>query len=165
MTENKQAQLNWVKAQGSGQTTFSIGGRSERGSRQEEDSNTLTVSLAVPFGGSAYLAPKIANTHLKITETLIKQRHLYRQLLENLHEAEHALEVDRAELVVAKQAKEIAEAHLKITLLSFNAGEINLMDLLKIQSRSYAAIQHAKEHTIILQRDIAFYNQAVGVLP
>ena len=165
MTKHKQAELNWVKAQGSGQTTVAIGGKSERESRQNDDSNSILVSLAVPFGGAAHLAPEIADTHLEITETLIEQRHLYRQLLENLHEAEHALEVDRAELTVATQAKKIAETHLKMTQLSFNAGEINLMDLLKIQSRSYRAIQHAEEHAIILQRDIAFYNQAVGVLP
>jgi hypothetical protein len=49
--------------------------------------------------------------------------------------------------------------------LSFSAGEINLMDLLKIQARSFNAIRHAKEHKVMLQKNIALYNQAVGVLP
>jgi hypothetical protein len=49
--------------------------------------------------------------------------------------------------------------------LSFSVGEINLMDLLRVQARTQQAILSAKERNIMLQRDIALYNQAVGVLP
>jgi len=36
---------------------------------------------------------------------------------------------------------------------------------LKIQSRTQQAILNAKERALILERDQAFYNQAVGVMP
>jgi len=49
--------------------------------------------------------------------------------------------------------------------LSFSVGEINLMDLLKIQSRTQQAVLNAKQREVMLQRDIALYNQAVGVAP
>jgi hypothetical protein len=49
--------------------------------------------------------------------------------------------------------------------ISFEAGEINLLDLLKIQSRSLEAMRNAKLQEITLQRNIALYNQAVGVMP
>jgi hypothetical protein len=39
------------------------------------------------------------------------------------------------------------------------------MDLLKVESRAQQAILSAKERTIMMERDIALYNQAVGVLP
>jgi len=39
------------------------------------------------------------------------------------------------------------------------------MDLLKIQSRTQQAILNAKARSVMLQRDIALYNQAVGVTP
>jgi hypothetical protein len=39
------------------------------------------------------------------------------------------------------------------------------MDLLKVKSRTQQAILNAKERSVMLQRDIALYNQAVGVLP
>ena len=161
----KKAELDWVKSAGSGQTVFSIGGKTERGSRQDDDIESMTFELSVPFGGSAHLAPEIATANLELTEVLNKRDHLHRQLNQDLHEAEHALEVGRAELAIANELQEIAEAHLKITQLSFKAGEINLMDLLKIQSRTHAAIRHANEQTIILHRNTAAYNQVVGVQP
>jgi outer membrane protein TolC len=61
--------------------------------------------------------------------------------------------------------KSNAEEHLKMANSSFKAGEINLMDFLKIQARSLKAIKNAAESAIRLQRDIALYNQAVGVAP
>ena len=61
--------------------------------------------------------------------------------------------------------KEIAETHLNMTQISFASGEINLLDLLKIQARSLEAIRNAKEQEVKLQRYIALYNQAVGVMP
>jgi hypothetical protein len=44
-------------------------------------------------------------------------------------------------------------------------GEIDLMDLLRIQSRTQQAILNAKVRAVMLERDKALYNQAVGVMP
>jgi outer membrane protein TolC len=75
------------------------------------------------------------------------------------------LEVDRATLAIANQRKDIAETHLKMSRLAFEAGEIQLIDYLKIQATSQAAIRDAVERAILVQRDTAFYNQVVGVVP
>ena len=52
-----------------------------------------------------------------------------------------------------------------MTRLAFSVGEINLLDLLKIESRTHLAILYAKERAVMLQRDKALYNQAVGIMP
>jgi hypothetical protein len=44
-------------------------------------------------------------------------------------------------------------------------GEIDLIDLLKIQSQTQLAALAAKERALVQERDYALYNQAVGVLP
>jgi len=44
-------------------------------------------------------------------------------------------------------------------------GEINLIDLLRIQARTQQAVLNVKQRSVMLQRDIALYNQAVGVMP
>ena len=163
--ERKRAEVGWVKSAGSGQATVGIGAKSERESRDGRDIESLAFSLSVPFGGSAHLAPEIAAVNLELTKILAERDHLYRDLEKNLHEAEHILEVGKAELIIVQQRRNIAETHLKMTQLSFKAGEINLMDLLKIQARAFAAFQNASEQAITLERDIALYNQAVGVLP
>ena len=161
----KRAELEWVKAAGSGQTVFAIGGKTEGISGQDDDIASMSFNLSVPFGGSAHRAPEIATANLELAEAISRRDHLFRELNKSLHEAEHALEVDRAELVIANELKDIAKSHMKMTRLSFTYGEIGLMDLLKIQTRTQAAIRHALEQAITLHRDIALYNQTVGVQP
>ncbi len=163
--QRKQAELKWVKSAGSGQSSFIIGGKSEKAGKNDDDIESMSVTFSMPFGGSAHLAPDIATSNLKLTEALTARARLFRALEKDHHEAKHALQVTRAELKIANELKQIAQAHLKMTQLSFSAGEINLLDLLKIQARAYNAIRHAKEREVMLQKNIAMYNQAVGELP
>ena len=165
LIKRKKAELKWVKSAGSGQTTFELGAKSDRESRHGDGATGMSFAINVPFGGGAHLAPDIAATNLELTEVLTQRDHFFRELERAFHEAKHALQVDRTGLKIAEKRKKIAEQHLKMTQHSFDAGEINLIDLLKIQTISYAAIQAASESKINLQRDIVLYNQAVGVLP
>jgi cobalt-zinc-cadmium efflux system outer membrane protein len=119
----------------------------------------------VPFGGSAHLAPQIAAANVELNKLIAEREQLIRDLERAHHEAEHNLEVNRAELAIAEQLKQAAEEHSKMTELSFSLGEISLIDLLKIQSRTQQALLNAKERSVILERDKALYNQAVGVTP
>ncbi|MGR9116162.1 MAG: TolC family protein [Gammaproteobacteria bacterium] len=163
----KQAEIATIERTGSGQTTVSVGINSDRGSNDPRSNNTesFNIGVSIPFGGSAHLAPQIAAANVELNKLIAEREQLYRDLERAHHEAEHALEVNRAELDIADELKQIAEEHLKMTQLSFSVGEINLMDLLKIQARTQQAILNAKERSVMLQRDIALYNQAVGVLP
>jgi cobalt-zinc-cadmium efflux system outer membrane protein len=119
----------------------------------------------VPFGGAAHLAPRVAAANVELNRLVADRNQLYRDLEQAHHEAEHNLEVNQAELAIAEQLKQAAVEHLKMTELSFSLGEINLLDLLRIQSRAQQAILNAKERSVILERDKALYNQAVGVTP
>ncbi len=163
--ERKQAEIDWIKSRGSCQTTFQLGMKSERDQRGGRDIESAGVGISIPFGGQSFLAPEISKANLELNQVKAEREHLHRKLQKNLHEAKHALQIDRTELAIANELKQIANKHLKMTQLSFSAGEINLLDLLKIQGRAYQAIQHAKEFEIRHQRNIALYNQVVGVQP
>jgi cobalt-zinc-cadmium efflux system outer membrane protein len=166
--ERKQAELNAVKLVGSGQTNVAVGINSDRGSNNDERSNqteSFNIGVTVPFGGSAHLAPQVAAINVELNKLIAEREQLFRDLEQAHHEAEHNLEVNRAELVTASELKQVAEEHLKMTQLSFSVGEIDLMDLLKIQSRTQQAVLNAKQREVMIQRDIALYNQAVGVMP
>lgn len=163
--ERKQAEIDWTKRQGSGQPVFQVAMQNERGMRGERSVQSAGVGISIPFGGQSFLEPEIAQVNQELNQAMAEREHLYRRLEKNLHEAKHQLEVDEAELAIANEMKEIAEKHLKMAELSFAAGEINLMELLKIQAMTHNAIRHAKEHEVQQQRNIAFYNQAVGVEP
>ncbi|MDQ7091413.1 MAG: TolC family protein [Methylococcales bacterium] len=165
LIEREKANLNWVESKGSGQPLITLGGKSERGSRANDDIESLSLTISIPFGGAAYLAPKIASVNIKLTKIITRREHLYRKLTADLHEINHQLEVNRAELMMANELKQISNKHLKMAQFGFSEGEINLMDLLKIQTKNTNALRHAKEHKVMLQRNIALYNQIVGVQP
>jgi outer membrane protein TolC len=162
----KQATIEWAKTTDTiNQPKVNFGTQTTRDPMGTGNTQITGVGVVIPFGHGTYDAPEIAAANLDLNRALAQREHLLRHLERNLHEAEHGLELTRQEIAIAKELKQIAETHLKMTETSFAAGEINLLDLLKIQARSLEAIRNAKEQEVKLQRNIAFYNQAVGVLP
>jgi len=165
--ERKQGELNTIKLVGSGQTNVAVGINSDQFTNDERSNHTASfnIGVIVPFGGSAHLAPRVAAINVELNKLLSEREQMNRDLEQAYHEAEHNLEVNRVELGIANELKQVAEDHLKMTQASFSVGEINLMDLLRIQSRTQQAVLNAKQRSVMLQRDIALYNQAVGVMP
>jgi cobalt-zinc-cadmium efflux system outer membrane protein len=165
--ERKQAELNALKLTGSGQTNVAVGINSDRFTNDPRSNMTesFNIGVTVPFGGSAHLAPQVAAVNVELNKLIAEREQLFRDLEQAHHEAEHNLEVNRVELGIANELKQVAEDHFKMTQASFSVGEINLMDLLRIQSRTQQAVLNAKQRSVMLQRDIALYNQAVGVTP
>lgn len=165
LIEREKANLDWVKSAGSGSPVITLGGKSERDSRLDEDIESVSVAVSIPFGGAAHLAPEIATANIELTKIRIQREHLYRKLTGDLHDIKHELDMNHAELELATKLQKIAKQHLKMAQFGFSEGEINLMDLLEIQAKSHSAIRHVKEHEVMLLRNIALYNQVVGVQP
>jgi outer membrane protein, heavy metal efflux system len=166
--ERKQAELDALQLAGSGQTSVVVGINSDRASGMDErtnDTESFSVGVNVPFGGAAHLAPQVAALNVELNKLRAARDQLFRELEQNHHEAEHNLQVNQAELAISNELKTVAEKHFKMTQLSFSVGEIDLIDLLKIQAQTQLAVLSAKERAVIVQRDFALYNQAVGVLP
>lgn len=165
--ERKQADINAIQLIGSGQSNLAVGVNSDRGNNDPRSNQTesFNIGVTVPFGGSAHLAPQIAAANVELNKLIAEREQLYRDLEQSHHEARHNLEVNEVELSIANELKQVAEEHLNMMLLSYSVGEIGLLDLLKIQSRTQQAILNSKERLVMLQRDKAVYNQAVGVLP
>jgi outer membrane protein TolC len=168
LIERKQAELEALNLVGSGQTTVAVGVNSDRPSNRDSRSNnteSFNVGVTIPFGGQAHLDPQLAALNVEINQFRAKRDQLFRDLEQNHHEAEHNLEINEAELAVANELNTVAQKHLTLTQLSFKVGEIDLIDLLKIQSQTQLAALAAKERALVQERDYALYNQAVGVLP
>jgi outer membrane protein TolC len=165
--ERKQAEINAIQLIGSGQSNLAVGVNSDRGNNDPRSNQTesFNIGVTIPFGGSAHLAPQIAAANVELNKLIAEREQLYRDLEQSHHEARHNLEVNKVELGIANELKQVAEEHLNMMHLSYSVGEIDLLDLLKIQSRTQQAILNAKERSVMLQRDKAFYNQAVGIIP
>jgi len=163
--ERKRANLEWVKAKGSGQPKITLTGKSERGERADNNIESLGVAISIPFGGAAHLAPKIATANIGLTKIITQRNYLYRKLKGDLYDIKHQLEINHTELELATKLEKIAQQHLKMAQFGFSEGEINLIDLLKIQTKSHNAKRHVREHQVMLQRNTSLYNQVVGVQP
>ena len=164
--ERKQAEIAAIKSIGSGQTNVIAGVLSDEGADSRSNkAEFFNVGVSMPFGGSAHIQPHIAAINVELNKFIAERGQLLRDLEQAHHEAEHNLEVNRVELDTANEQKTVSEELLKMTQLAFSVGEINLMDLLRIESRAQQAILNAKERAVMLQRDKALYNQAVGVMP
>ena len=164
--ERKQAEISAIKSIGSGQTNVIAGIVSDEGiDPRSNKAEFFNVGVSIPFGGKAHIAPQIASINVELNRLIADREQLYRDLEQAHHEAEHNLEVNKAELDTANEQKKVSEELLKMTHLAFSVGEIDLMDLLRIQSRTQQAILNAKVRAVMLERDKALYNQAVGVMP
>jgi outer membrane protein TolC len=82
-----------------------------------------------------------------------------------LHEAAHSLAVIRENLEAASERMELAERHQRMGESAYEKGEIELIDLLKIQTTAIAAKRQVTRLLIDEKRQTALYNQAVGKLP
>lgn len=166
LVERAQAEVEFTRLSKQGnQPSVLIGTQHERAYRNEGFNSETNLVLQVPIGGDAWNGPYVSQANIALTQKISDRESLIRKLERALHEARHNLDVDRATLDIANQRKTIAETHLRMSRLAFEAGEIQLIDFLKIQATAQSAIRDAMERSILQQRDTAFYNQVVGVMP
>ena len=145
---------------GTDSTSVGVGG-----SRSREYGTGTNLVFQIPIGGDDWHAPAVAQANVALNERIVQRETLRRQLEKALHEARHNLEVDSAALVVLEQRRTIAESQIAMSRISFEAGEISLIDYLKIQSGAQAAIRDARERALMVKRDTAALNQVLGVAP
>ncbi|MEY4194939.1 MAG: hypothetical protein RLZZ226_1307 [Pseudomonadota bacterium] len=166
LIERAQAEVDYVRLSKQGnQPTILLGTQHDRATRRDAFGTETNLVLQVPIGGEAYNGPFVAEANLALNRAIAQRENLVRQLEKALHEADHDLAVDQAALDVAGQRKTIAETQLRMNRLAFEAGEISLIDYLRITASAEAAIRDAAEWRIRVQRDIAVRNQVIGVTP
>ncbi len=144
--------------------TVLVGTRHEKEQSGEDFANSVGVILRLPLGSKAHSAPKMATAEVVIAEAKRDRDLMKRELERNLHEAIHNIEASGAELEAAAERHELALENLRLINTAFAVGETDLVGLLRIQARAFAAERNFVLRRLELQRDIARFNQAAGVL-
>ena len=164
--ERAQAEVDFTRTSKQGnQPSILVGTNSAEINQQGDMGTGGNIVLQVPIGGDDWHAPQVAQANIVLNEKIAQRETLWRQLEKALHEARHNLEVDKAALAIAERRKSIAETQLNMSKIAFEAGEIALIDYLKIQAGAQAAIRDAAQRAILVQKDMATYNQVIGVTP
>ncbi|MDZ4141685.1 MAG: TolC family protein [Methylotenera sp.] len=139
--------------------------RSIKGGFDNTANESVGVKVRIPFGSESHSAPIKAAAELGVGNALSEREKLRNVMDIMLHEAEHNLNVSRAELVIVTKQFDIAKESARLAEKAFQLGETDLVSLMRVQALSYEAERAFTSRKIQVQWDIARYNQAVGVLP
>lgn len=142
-----------------------LGARSERGSSVDPYNTSVGVRVRIPLPSETRSAPQLAAAESNIAKVMSERERLRYAMETALHEAEHNLEVTRAELELATQQHALARENQRLAQKAFDLGEADVVHLMRVQALAYEAERALASRKVQLQWDIARYNQAVGVLP
>ncbi len=158
-------QRNLVRIENRDNPTVIVGTRSLRGASDTEYNNSLGITLRIPLQSATRNAPLQAAAELQYAENQANLSQLKLLLAAAMHEAEHNLEVGTAQLGVLTQQNNIAQQSLSVTRSAFQLGELDLSDLIRVQTQAFNAERVLKNQQIQQLWNTARYNQAVGELP
>jgi len=142
-----------------------LNARSSQGAFDTRYNQSVGVQFRLPFDTDARNAPRLAAAEQALGEAMAAREQLRYRLEAALHEAEHNLQVSTQALALAKEQLALAKNSTQLAEKAYHLGEIDLMRLLRIHTQTFEAEKSYTTREIELKRDIARYNQAVGVLP
>jgi hypothetical protein len=161
----KQAEYQALILRGSGQTTLSLGVNSDRGDARSNDAESFNIALNIPLGSAVHNGPDLAVKNIEINKLLADRMYLIRKLNEHVFEVSQNLMLGEDILVMAKEIAQLEGDRLKIAESSYNAGELSLQKFKSIQLSQQLAQLKVTKQLIFNKKNIALYNQSLGVLP
>ena len=161
----KQAEYQALILRGSGQTTLSLGVNSDRGDARSNDAESFNIALNIPLGSAVHNGPDLAVKNIEINKLLADRMYLIRKLNEHVFEVSQNLMLGEDILVMAMEIAQLEGDRLKIAESSYNAGELSLQKFKSIQLSQQLAQLKVTKQLIFNKKNIALYNQSLGVLP
>lgn len=158
-------QRNLVRIENRDNPTVIIATRSLRGANDTELNNSIGITLRIPLQSATRNAPLQAAAEMQYAENQAHLSQLKLLLAAAMHEAEHNLEIGILQLEVLTKQNAIAQQSLSVTRKAFQLGELDLSDLMRVQTQAFNAERSLKNQQIQQLWNTARYNQAVGELP
>ena len=144
---------------------FIISARSQRGAFDNQYNDSVGFKVRIPLDSEVRSAPMLAVAESSLAKATADRERLRLVMETMLHEAEHNLEVTKAEIELVTKQNEIGQESIRLARKAFSLGETDLVSLFRVQASAFEAERALSVKKIQLQWDIARYNQAVGVLP
>ncbi|SFC93188.1 Outer membrane protein TolC [Thiohalospira halophila DSM 15071] len=140
------------------------------GTRQERAAdgsavNSLHASLRIPFGMAEQREGRRAAVGVELAAARSRLDRQRREVLTALDEARQGIAVARRTLRQARHREEFATQSRTLARKAFDAGEYGLMDLIRVQDKYAAARRDRAQRELKLERAVARFNQAAGVIP
>ena len=158
-------QRNLVRIENRDNPTVTLGTRSLRGATDTQYNNSFGITVRIPLQSATRNTPLQAAAEMQYAENQAHLSQLKLLLAAAMHEAEHNLEVGSAQLEVLTKQHNIAQQSLSVTRKAFQLGELDLSDLIRVQTQAFNTEKSLKNQQIQQLWNTARYNQAVGELP
>ena len=158
-------QRNLVRLENRDNPTVTLGTRSLRGATDTQYNNSFGITVRIPLQSTTRNTPLQAAAEMQYAENQAHLSQLKLLLAAAMHEAEHNLEVGSAQLEVLTKQHNIAQQSLSVTRKAFQLGELDLSDLMRVQTQAFNTEKSLKNQQIQQLWNTARYNQAVGELP
>lgn len=148
-----------------GNPVLTVGARRELGGPDNVDITSLGVGVRVPLGTSAASRAPEAAAAIAVAEAesalkLAERRQVYLR-----HEAEHEREAALRARDRLQERAGLAERELVNAAKGWAAGELDLADRLRVESRAREVLGDAAVADLEYRRAVARHHQILGVLP
>lgn len=163
--QRSSSEVEVLRKRGSGQPHLVFNARRERAFAGELFEDSLGVTITLPIGGGAHVAPEIAAGNRSLAEAETERNRLQRELELELRNAEQRIATLRSELPLAEERQKNAAETLRMARIAFNVGEMDLAEFLRVQNRAQTAEAALRIRRLELKQAIAQYNQAAGETP
>ena len=160
-----EARLDLTKRSAKAAPRILIGPRRERSTFGQDYEESVGITMTMPFGGSSHTQTTVAAAAREAASVRAAHLRLARDLELRVHEAAHELNVVRETLAAATQLETLADRQYGMGQSAYEKGELDLIDLLKLQSIAMAAKRQVSKLSIEKKQQTSFYNQAIGELP
>lgn len=144
---------------------LTLGVRDEQSTRRSEANKSVGISLTLPLLSTAHAGPRMAAAAVALAEAQSARDTLRRELDLTLDESEHSVQLARQQHELAIEQNRLAQENLRLMKKAFALGEIDLVDLMRVQTLAFTAEYNEQQLGLQLQRAIARYNQAAGEIP
>ncbi len=145
--------------------TVTIGPRRERSNDAQDYEDSIGIQLNIPFGGGSHVRTEVAAAGRQLAAAEARRRATERNLRLAMHEAAHSLATARHGLELATERTGLAGEGYEMGEVAYSRGEIGLVELLNLRDVYLDANRRSVRLGIEVNRQIALYNQAVGVMP
>lgn len=137
----------------------------ERDSYDEEHRTTMELALTLPIGAESRQRTAVAEANTLLTRAESELQKVRREVSQQIITAQAALAIAERQRNQAEQRSAMAQQNLALSRRSFNAGELDLLSLLRLQTSTLDALESQELKAIGFQRAITRLNQALGIFP
>jgi outer membrane protein TolC len=144
--------------------SVNMGVRHERGNSNESFNDSLNLGFSIALGNQKYSGTAVAEASKNLADVQIQQQQMQQELSSALLVKQNELSNHQAQLALLEQQDAATQHYVALQQKAFDLGELNLVDLLRAQSKANQTRSRLQLQQVMIKRTIAELNQLLGII-